>query len=223
MEGATRTTRTPTPAALRRGATRPSRPAGADQPESEFCSSTTVTSTAANGRNSDPAGDLDNNLTFRNNALAAATARELLRRQSPRQRRQRPRQRRVQRPTTRCSSSCASRCNGLAFNGSYQYALEELVGIPRLPFGRAASAAQCEHPARSEGAVGLAGPGRQRMPVRARPGRRPASHRVRLAIQRRWALPAAHHELRQRATGRHEQERSGTAVSLGSAPIRRPG
>ncbi len=62
-------------------------------PNPNFVSSQTVTATNANAN---AAGDLDNNLTFRNNALAAGPAGQLLRRQSARQQGQRPRQRRVQ-------------------------------------------------------------------------------------------------------------------------------
>ncbi len=108
-------------------------------PNPNFVSSTTVTSSAANGRNNNAAGDLDNNLTFRNNALAAGLPANFF----------------VVNPHANVVSVRDSGAfstyqalqlelrrrlsNGLAFNGSYQYALEEGSEFLGFHFGRAAS------------------------------------------------------------------------------------
>ncbi|HWI17827.1 MAG TPA: TonB-dependent receptor, partial [Vicinamibacterales bacterium] len=108
-------------------------------PNPNFVSSTTVTSTAATGRNANAAGDLDNNLTFRNNALAAGLPANFF----------------VVNPhadvvNVRDSGAFSSYhalqlevrrrlSRGLSLNGSYQYALEEGSEFLGFHFGRASS------------------------------------------------------------------------------------
>ena len=105
--------------------------------------------------NANAAGDLDNNLTFRNNALAAGLPANFF----------------VVNPhadqvSVRDSGAFSTYhamqvelrrrlSNGLALNGSYQYALEEGSEFLGFHFGRAVDAGQRQHPARDQGAVGL--------------------------------------------------------------------
>ena len=108
-------------------------------PNPNFVSATTVSATAATIRNSNAAGDLDNNLTFRNNALAAGLPANFF----------------VVNPhagvvDVRDSGAFSTYhamqlelrrrlSHGLAFNGSYQYALEEGSAFLGFHFGRASN------------------------------------------------------------------------------------
>ncbi|MGH9387375.1 MAG: carboxypeptidase regulatory-like domain-containing protein [Vicinamibacterales bacterium] len=105
-------------------------------PNPNFVSATTVSATAANIRNLNAAGDLDNNLTFRNNALAAGLPANFF----------------VVNPhadvvSVRDSGAFSTYhalqlelrrrlSNGLSFNGSYQYALEEGSEFLGFHYGR---------------------------------------------------------------------------------------
>jgi hypothetical protein len=106
-------------------------------PNPNFVSATTVSAGAATIRNNNAAGDLDNNLTFRNNALAAGLPANFF----------------VVNPhagvvNVRDSGAFNSYhalqfelrrrlSRGLSFNGSYQYALEESSEFLGFHFGRA--------------------------------------------------------------------------------------
>ena len=106
-------------------------------PNPNFVSSTTVTASDATIRNSNAAGDLDNNLTFRNNALAAGLPANFF----------------VVNPhagvvDVRDSGAFSTYhalqlelrrrlSSGLSVNGSYQYALEEESTFLGFHFGRA--------------------------------------------------------------------------------------
>jgi hypothetical protein len=108
-------------------------------PNPNFVSATTVTATAPTIRNNNAAGDLDNNLTFRNNALAAGLPANFF----------------VVNPNAgvvnvRDSGDFSTYhalqldlrrrlSRGLAFNGSYQYALEESSEFLGFHFGRASN------------------------------------------------------------------------------------
>ncbi|HEX6163423.1 MAG TPA: TonB-dependent receptor [Vicinamibacterales bacterium] len=108
-------------------------------PNPNFVSATTATSSAATNRNANAAGDLDNNLTFRNNALAAGLPANFF----------------VVNPhadqvSVRDSGAFSSYhamqvelrrrlSHGLSLNGSYQYALEEGSEFLGFHFGRASS------------------------------------------------------------------------------------
>jgi hypothetical protein len=110
-------------------------------PNPNFVSATTVSASAATIANANAAGDLDNNLTFRNNALAAGLpanffvvnphANEVNVRDSGAFSTYHALQLELRR---RLSS-------GLAFNGSYQYALEEGSTFLGFHFGRASNPA----------------------------------------------------------------------------------
>jgi hypothetical protein len=105
-------------------------------PNPNFVSATTVSATNATIRNSNAAGDLDNNLTFRNNALAAGLPANFF----------------VVNPhadTVIVTDSGAFSsyhamqlelrrrlANGLSLNASYQYALEEGSSFLGFHFGR---------------------------------------------------------------------------------------
>jgi hypothetical protein len=105
-------------------------------PVPNFVASTTATSTAATGRNSNAAGDLDNNPTFRNNAIAAGLPANFF----------------VVNPNAdvvdvRDSGDFSTYhalqlelrrrlSNGLAFNASYQYAIEGTATFLGFHFGR---------------------------------------------------------------------------------------
>jgi Carboxypeptidase regulatory-like domain/TonB dependent receptor len=108
-------------------------------PNPNFVSSTTVTATAATIRNNNAAGDLDNNLTFRNNAVAAGLpanffvvnphADQVSVRDSGAFNTYHALQLELRRRLSR----------GFAFNGSYQYALEEGSEFLGFHFGRASN------------------------------------------------------------------------------------
>ena len=106
-------------------------------PNPNFVSSQTSTATNANAN---AAGDLDNNLTFRNNALAAGLPANFFVVNPHADDGERHATAARSAPTTRCRSSCAGGCRtGLSFNGSYQYALEEGSEFLGFHFGRASS------------------------------------------------------------------------------------
>jgi Carboxypeptidase regulatory-like domain len=106
-------------------------------PNPNFVSATTVSASDATIRNSNAAGDLDNNPTFRNNAIAAGLSANFF----------------VVNPNADVVSIRDSGAfstyhalqlelrrrlsNGLAFNGSYQYALEEGSTFLGFHYGRA--------------------------------------------------------------------------------------
>ncbi|HYE89096.1 MAG TPA: carboxypeptidase-like regulatory domain-containing protein [Vicinamibacterales bacterium] len=108
-------------------------------PNPNFVSATTATSSAATNRNANAAGDLDNNLTFRNNAIAAGLPANFF----------------VVNPhagvvNVRDSGAFSTYhalqlelrrrlSRGLSINGSYQYALEEGSEFLGFHFGRASS------------------------------------------------------------------------------------
>jgi hypothetical protein len=108
-------------------------------PNPNFVSSTTATSSAANSRNLNAAGDLDNNLTFRNNALAAGLPANFFVvnphagvvdvRDSGAFSTYHAMQIEVRRRLSR----------GLALNGSYQYAIEEGSDFLGFHYGRASN------------------------------------------------------------------------------------
>jgi hypothetical protein len=108
-------------------------------PNPNFVSATTATASAATIRNSNAAGDLDNNLTFRNNALAAGlpanffvvnpNADQVNIRDSGAFSTYHALQLELRRRLSR----------GLSLNGSYQYALEEGSEFLGFHFGRASS------------------------------------------------------------------------------------
>ena len=140
MAGATPTTPAHTPAARQTwtNTTLASRLVHTN-PNPNFVSSTTVTAGAATIRNANAAGDLDNNLTFRNNAIAAGLPANFF----------------VVNPqadqvSVRDSGAFSTYhamqielrrrlSHGLALNGSYQYALEEGSEFLGFHFGRASS------------------------------------------------------------------------------------
>src|SRR5262245_35299368 len=109
----------------------------ATNPNPNFVSATTVSASAATIRNANAAGDLDNNLTFRNDALAAGLPANFF----------------VVNPdadqvSVRDSGAFSTYhalqlelrrrlSSGLAFNASYQYALEEGSVFLGFHFGRA--------------------------------------------------------------------------------------
>ena len=108
-------------------------------PNPNFVSATTVSASAATIRNANAAGDLDNNLTFRNNALAAGLPANFF----------------VVNPqadqvSVRDSGAFSiyhalqlelrrRLSHGLSLNGSYQYALEEGSDFLGFHFGRAST------------------------------------------------------------------------------------
>jgi hypothetical protein len=108
-------------------------------PNPNFVSATTVSASEATIRNSNAAGDLDNNLTFRTNALAAGLPANFF----------------VVNPhadvvSVRDSGAFSTYyalqlelrrrlSRGLSFNGSYQYALEEGSAFLGFHFGRASN------------------------------------------------------------------------------------
>lgn len=108
-------------------------------PNPNFVSATTVSAAAATIRNNNAAGDLDNNLTFRNNALAAGLPANFF----------------VVNPNAgvvnvRDSGAFSTYhalqielrrrlSNGLSLNGSYQYALEEGSTFLGFHYGRASN------------------------------------------------------------------------------------
>jgi hypothetical protein len=110
-------------------------------PNPNFVSATTVTASAATIRNANAAGDLDNNLTFRNNALAAGLPANFF----------------VLNPhadqvNVRDSGAFSTYnalqvelrrrlSNGLSLNASYQYAVEEGSEFLGFHFGRASNPA----------------------------------------------------------------------------------
>jgi hypothetical protein len=110
-------------------------------PNPNFVSATTVTATEATIRNSNAAGDLDNNLTFRNNAIAAGLPANFFAvnphadvvnvRDSGAFSTYHALQFELRRRLSR----------GFAFNGSYQYALEEGSAFLGFHAGRASNPA----------------------------------------------------------------------------------
>jgi hypothetical protein len=124
-------------------------------PNPNFVSSTTVSASAATIRNANAAGDLDNNLTFRNNALAAGLpanffvvnphADQVSVRDSGAFSNYHALQLELRRRLSR----------GLAFNGSYQYALEEDSEFLGFHFGRSSSPKQRLDTPRVQDAMGL--------------------------------------------------------------------
>ena len=186
-------------------------------PNPNFVSATTVSASAATIRNANAAGDLDNNLTFRNNALAAGLPANFF----------------VVNPhadTVNVTDSGAFSSyhalqvelrrrlsNGLAFNASYQYALEEGSAFLGFHFGRASIPSNASSVTRSR----RSGTGRCRSAgTNALGGNlHPAlnAHRVWLAVQRRRTVPAAHDQLWQRAPGRDDEEGGAENLQVGRA------
>ena len=184
-------------------------------PNPNFVSSTTVTASCGDDQpNANAAGDLDNNLTFRNNALAAGLpanffvvnphADEVNVRDSGAFSTYHALQLDLRRRLSR----------GLAFNGSYQYALEEGSAFLGFHFGRASDPEQRVHPSRLQDAVGLDDSGRTRRAVWPQPESGPRCAPRRLAVQRRRPISGAHDEFRQRPAGRDDQGRGAEVVQV---------
>ena len=106
---------------------------------------------------------------------------------------------------------------GLQVNASYQYALEEGLGLSRLPLRPRQQPDQRLGPPRDQDAVGLDAAGRSRRAIRQRHPSAVERHHRRMAVQRRRPHPGSNRGLRQRAAGRHDQSGRPEDVQVGRA------
>ena len=133
---------------------------------------TTVTASAATIANANAAGDLDNNLTFRNNALAAGLPANFFVVNPHADHGERPRQRRVQHLSRAAARAAPPAVTRLGVERQLSVRARRGVGIPRLPFRPRVDAEQLEYSACDQDPVGLGDPGRRAISGTAAPGPR---------------------------------------------------